>query len=304
MKTKTLTTLILTFLAYNLMAQIPDYFENNPQWRQSSSCADGLPCVEKQDYVYYINGDSAIDGITYKKVFKHGVLSHQWFDSPPVPEYCETSDTFNIYHCLLRQDAYKIFIRQWGDPETLLYDFDLNVGDTLPITWNQWNDDIVVVSIDSISVGDSYRKIFNLSDQSSPQLIEGIGHEGGFLEPFPPILECGHFLLCYALNDTTYYPNYDDPCDLTVSIKPPAKSSSLKAFPNPAKNNATIEFDKPDIIERAIAINITGQIFELDLKQENENSIIVDLSELSRGLYMIQLNTETKSTLKLKVLKE
>jgi len=303
MKTKTLT-LILSFLAYNLMAQIPNYFENNPEWRQSSGCADGLPCVENQDYVYYINGDSTVDGLTYKKVFKHGVLSHQWFDSPPVPEYCDTSWTFNIFDCLLRQEEYKIYIRKWGDPEALLYDFDLNVGDTLPITWNQWIEDIVVTSIDSISVGDSYRKIFNLSDQSSPQLIEGIGHEGGFLEPFPPILECGHFLLCYALNETTYYPNYDDPCDLTVSIKPKSKISSIKAYPNPAKNTLTIEFDNPAIIKSAIAININGQSFELPIKQTNKNSVTTDLSHLSKGLYMIQLSTKEKSTLKLKVLKE
>ncbi|PLX03060.1 MAG: hypothetical protein C0595_08420 [Marinilabiliales bacterium] len=303
MKTKILI-LILSFLACNLLAQMPNYFENNPEWRQSSSCADGLPCVEKQDFVYYINGDSTVDGITYKKVYKHGLLSHQWFDSPPVPDYCETTSTFNIFDCLLRQEEYKIYIRKWGDPETLLYDFDLNVGDTLPITYIQWNEDIVVLSIDSISVGDSYRKIFNLSDQSSPQLIEGIGHDGGFLEPFPPILECGHFLLCYALNGTTYYPNYNDPCDLTVSIKPSVKTSSIKAYPNPAKNTVTIQFDKPEIIKSAIAININGQSFDLNFKQKNENSIIVDLSQLSKGLYMIQLTTKEKSTLNLKVLRE
>ncbi|PIQ30635.1 MAG: hypothetical protein COW63_09410 [Bacteroidetes bacterium CG18_big_fil_WC_8_21_14_2_50_41_14] len=301
---KTLTTLILSLLALSAWAQIPAYFENNPEWRQSSGCADGLPCIEEQNFVYYINGDSTIGGLIYQKLYKRGVVTHQWFSSPPIPDYCNTSWTFNEFYSLVRQEERKIYIRQWNESEALLYDFDLDVNDTLPITWNQWHENIVVISIDSLWVGDSYRKVFNLSEQSSPQLIEGIGHPGGFLEPFPPMLECGYILMCYALNGTTYYPNDGEPCDLTVSIKSVTNTYSITSYPNPASGQVTIGFENPALIQRVLSTNISGQMKELNFKQENAQSIVVDLSKLAKGLYMIQLNNRESTSVRLKVLKE
>ncbi|MDP2721415.1 MAG: T9SS type A sorting domain-containing protein [Bacteroidales bacterium] len=301
---KTLTTLIFSLLALSAWAQIPAYFANNPEWRQISDCADGLPCVEQQNYVYYLNGDSTSGGLIYKKLYKRGVVTHQWFDSPPIPDYCNESWTFNEFNLLIRQEERKIYIRQWDETEALLYDFDLAVGDTLPITWNQWHEDIIVTSIDSVQVGDSYRKVFNLSEQSSPQLIEGIGHEGGFLEPFPPMLECGYIFMCYALNGTTYYPNEGEPCDLSVGVETVSNAYSITSYPNPASGQVTIGFENPALIRRVLATNISGQMKELNFKQENARSIVVDLSKLAKGLYMIQLNIHERASLLLKVFKE
>lgn len=301
---RVLTTVVLLSLVVSLSAQIPDYFENNPQWRQYSACADGAPCVEEQDYVYYLNGDSIVGDITYKKVFKHGILVKVWFDGPPVPPYCDTSWTFNHFYALVRQEENRIYVRQWGEQEALLYDFGLKVGDTLPITWNQWYEDIVVTSIDSLLVGNYYRKVFNLTQQSSPQLIEGIGHEGGFIEPFPPILECGHFLLCFALNDTTYYPNYNDPCDLTVNIHPTISQETIKYYPNPVINNLTIEYFNSENIEQVVSYNASGQKKILLFKKYGENTIIIDLSRLGKGFYIIQIIGKGETTLNLKIIKD
>jgi hypothetical protein len=301
---KTLTTLILSLVALSSTAQVPAYFANYPEWRQTSDCADGYPCIEKQNYVYYINGDSTIGGLTYQKLYKRGVATHQWFSSPPIPDYCNTSWTFNEFSSLVRQEERKIYIRQWDENEALLYDFDLAVGDTLPITWNQWHENIVVISIDSLWVGDAYRKVFNLSEQSSPQLIEGIGHAAGFAEPFPPTLECGYMLSCYALNGTTCYPDEGEPCDLTVDVGKVTNAYSIKSYPNPACNQATLVFENPEIIKKVSAINISGQVSELNFKQLNKNSIMVDLTDLAKGFYLIRINNLESTSLKLKILKE
>ena len=53
--------------AINIQAQIPDYFANNPQWRVDAMCAVPAPCIENDEYVYYINGDSTIGNHIYKK---------------------------------------------------------------------------------------------------------------------------------------------------------------------------------------------------------------------------------------------
>ena len=53
---------------------------------------------------------------------------------------------------------------------------------------------------------------------SSSFLIEGIGHEFGFLEPFPPILECGFQLDCYQRNGLTYFPTLSHNCLYNVNL--------------------------------------------------------------------------------------
>lgn len=301
---RTFTILTLLILTLRISAQVPDFFSNNPEWRQSTGCGAGTSCVEEEEYVYYLNGDSTIGDFTYKKVFKHGILEQKWYNSPPIPTSCDSSWTFNHFHALVRQEEARIYIKQWDFPEALLYDFELAVGDTLPITWNQWYEDIVVLSIDSLLVGNHYRKVFNLTVQSSPQLIEGIGHAGGFIEPFPPTLECGHFLICYAVNDTTYYPNYGDPCDLNIGVPPQVKTNKIKTYPNPTTKTVTVEFGNPGVINNVYAFNIEGQKRVLTFEQENQASIKIDVSELRKGLYIIQLNDNEGVIFKLKVLKK
>lgn len=301
---KIIKTIVLISLTLSLSAQTPNYFENNPEWRQSADCADGLPCVEEQDYVYYINGDSIVNDTIYQKIYKHGILVKEWYDSPPIPPSCDTSWNFNHFYALVRQEEKRIYFRQWGDPEVLLYDFELEVGDTLPITWNQWHEDIIVTGIDSLLVGSSFRKVFNLTQQSSPQLIEGIGHEGGFIEPFPPILECGNTLLCFALDNITYYPNFNDPCDLTVNILPVKSQEIIKYYPNPVIGELTIEYDNFENIEQVVSLNASGQKKVLAFTKNGENKINIDLSNLGKGLYVIQIIGKGKSILNLKVIKD
>lgn len=300
---KTLTTLIFLVIAISLSAQVTNYFENNPQWRQRSDCNTG-DCIETEDYVYYLNGDSVIDSFTYKKVYKYGLLSHVWYNDPPIPDWCSGSTTFNQFYSLVRQEEDRIYTRMWGEPDALLYDFDLNIGDTLPLTWNQWQEDIVVMSIDSLLVGNSYRKVFNLSQQSSPQLIEGIGHTFGFLEPFPPIFDCGHYLNCFALNDTTYYPDLNHPCDLTVSVKPKLSQETFKYYPNPVITELIIEKDFSKSVEQVFSYNTIGQKKVLSFRQVGANMIKIDFSTLGKGLYMIQLIGNGETIQNLKVVKD
>lgn len=301
---KIIKTLVLLSLTLNLSAQTPNYFANDPEWRLSSGCVDETPCVEEEEYVYYTFGDSTINNVSYKKIFKHGTYAKNWYDSPPVPSWCDTSMTFDFFITLVRQENKKIFIHHENEPEELLYDFELKVGDTLPLTWNQFNEEIIVTSIDSLQVGNEYRRIFNLTNQYPSELIEGIGHNGGFLEPFQTSLDCGFQLKCFALNDTTYYPNFNAPCDLTVSIKPTLSQETFKYYPNPVTTELSIEKDFSESIEQVISYNTIGQKKVLSFRQVGENMIIIDCSGLGKGIYLIQVIENGKPTLNLKVLKD
>ena len=106
---KLLLTILLIFTTLLLSAQTPDYFSDNPKWRQRSSCAIPYPCIEDQEFVYYLNGDSIVDNFTYKKVYKRGELTRYPLAEPPSP--CFGSWTFDQFHTLLRQDEKRIYIR-------------------------------------------------------------------------------------------------------------------------------------------------------------------------------------------------
>ena len=228
---KTIGTLFILLMSISLNAQ--NYFANNPQWRQSSSCRWYGECIEEQEFVYYINGDSVVDNITYKKLLKHGRLDQSWMGPEP-HEGCDDHYTFDTFHTLVRQEGKKIYIKETGDVDTLLYDFNLNIGDTIPVTWNQPSNNLVVVGIDSLLVGNSFRTVFHLDATTNNSLIEGIGNDNGFLEPIVTVLECGYNLNCYALNDTTYYPEQGAQCDLAVSVPQNPEDEMVNIYPNPA----------------------------------------------------------------------
>lgn len=301
---RTIITLSFLILACSTQAQVPDYFANNPQWRQNWTFGYYWPCLHIHNYVYYLNGDSIVGNYSYKKVFKRGKVDYQWNAAPP-SDMCDTSWLFNDFYTLIRQDNQEVYLCDLNGVDTLLYDFDLAVGDTLPITWNQWMDDIVVTTIDSILVGNSYRNIFNLTEvgPTSNILIEGIGFDGGLLEMFP-FPEFPSFLLCFVLNDTTYYPSYGYPCDLTVDVPVFSNEKEFKWYPNPVINKLTIEFFNPSIIDRIIAFNTGGQEIYLRFEQTNPNKVVVDFLDMRKGLYTLQLNIRNSTSLKLKVIKD
>jgi len=272
---KTIGTLFILLMSISLNAQ--DYFANNPQWRQSTSCRWFGDCIEDQEFVYYINGDSVVDNITYKKLFKHGRLDQSWMGPEP-HEGCNDHYTFDAFHTLVRQEGKKIYIKETGDVDTLLYDFNLNIGDTIPVTWNQPFNNIVVVGIDSLLVGSSSRKVFRLDEAINNSLTEGVGTNNGFLEPVVTDLECGYWLNCYALNDTTYYPEQGAPCDLTVNVPRNPEGKMVKIYPNPAYEYIYIKPVNFTLQEKAqIDIyNINGKmvysgVFNIDKRRINVN---------------------------------
>ncbi len=300
---KALTAICIFLFSLALNAQTPDYFGNNPEWRQSSSCGIPYPCVENQEYVYYINGDSLVEDIVWKKLFKHGQGYFQLFEQSEDPEYCVGSWTFDEFHVLLRQEENRIYIKTVSD-ETLLYDFDLEVGDALPLTWNQWNEGITITSIEELQVGAETRKVFNLSGDSSPQLMEGIGHEFGFLEPFPTIFDCGHNLYCYASDGITYFPGPDAECDFTVDVQTINKEIQIESYPNPVVDLMTIEYPNNISINKVNVYNTLGQKQHVSFQINGDGQLSLDFSNVNSGIYIVRIQSDGSHTQSLRVLKE
>jgi len=296
-------TFLLILLGLSSSAQVPDYFEGNPQWRMEWGNGAYYPCIELNDYIYYLNGDTVIGNQVYKKLFERRDVNYNWLWVPP-PNNCEGSYTYDSFRILIRQDSLKMYVRDLDGIDNLLYDFDLEVGDTLPITYNLYLDDIVVTGIDSLLVGSSFRKVFEIPDYNPAgnNLIEGIGFTTGLLDffycpEFPTILEC------FVQNDTAYYPIYGEPCDLTVKVPERILNNEIRYYPNPVDDELVVLLDTPVMVSHVICISSDGRRTDMEFEQQLTDKVIIDFSKLSSGLHIIQLYTKDTSVLYAKVLK-
>jgi hypothetical protein len=194
---------------------------------------------------YFLHGDTARGGHVYHKIY----ITSQYFQqtgSPPAYTY---------FYGGLRQDtsARKVYFFLANPPknDTLLYDFNLNAGDTLPpsFTNNYYNTPRnYVSSIDSVLVGPNYRKRYNISCSQNPDyasLIEGIGSTQGITSLLSPPFESGDFLNCFTQNAVTQYTNPVSPgiCNLHLSIRDLQKdgSYSISISPTPFTSHTTLQ---------------------------------------------------------------
>jgi hypothetical protein len=145
---------------------------------------------------YFISGDTTINDLKFYKIF------------------IKVSDDSSYIGCF-REENRKVYyqgVDYFGfdtDSVILLYDFNKQKNDTVYTgTWQR----AIINGIDSILVGNSYRKRFQMNDGQS--WIEGIGSNFGFLYPMTniPTIYWRSELICYKHNDSLLYksPNYSD----------------------------------------------------------------------------------------------
>jgi hypothetical protein len=283
--------LISVLSTSQLVAQVPDYFANNPAWKMNSAFGANGPCVTEIDYVLYVSGDTVIGPNTYKKMRTRGTYHFIFVISPG----CSSTDYYadNLY-MLVRQDSTRIW-KYNGLGDNLLYDFNLQIGDTIPLgELNCCNDSIVVDSISTIMVGSSLRKVFHLSADPPLQLIEGVAalnpsnNEGGFLVGFPPCFECLQQFSCFAMNDTVQYPGFMGPCNLNVDIEQESENQSVIFYPNPVEDLMILKLSGNDMIQIDCS-NLLGEHFQIPFEQISTEKWQLNTSDLNRGMYFVRI---------------
>ena len=217
--------------------------------------------------VYTQTGDTIVSGISYYKL-----------------------DTGKTYAGGLRQDVSNrkvYYLPPDSTKDTLLYDFNLKVGDTLPLSYINHCDTSIVTSIDSQLIGSSYYKTFNFS--CTPTFIEGIGSVVGLLESVPPggFFESAYILACFNVNLVAQHtPGIN--CSEMAGVMPTTPTDTIYIFPNPATDLVSIEFSSSK----------TGTLELLDaqgrtMKEQPlaDDKTYLNLTGLSAGLYLLHITT-------------
>jgi hypothetical protein len=132
--------------------------------------------------------------------------------------------------------------------EVLLYDFSLTIGDTLKNSnLSVWGEFLIVSTIDTIQIKDTYRKQYSFEPIWWVHWIEGIGNVKGllFTSGDLPFNGTNGNLICFKQNDEILYYNdaYSECFPVLTGIETKKNDfSDYILYPNPSTDNIRICF--------------------------------------------------------------
>lgn len=273
-------------------AYAQNYLQPGSQWRiNATGLSMSGPCYFNEQYVCEIAGDSTIGAQTYKKIICHGLRT----EGPTMPDpnsNCAPPTTFSRLYALVRQEGLKMYIYD-NSEERLLYDFDLQVGDTLPLSYNNYDNQVFIDSITTIQIGNEVRNVFHFTQQNQSfqinKIIEGVGHNFGFIGIMQPFEFFETSLECFAINDTAYYPSLGAPCELDVSLAELPEMVLLTASPNPTDATIVIETGMLGQIHRLEIVDMLGNQCSFEHSVSNSDALTLNLSAAESGVYIVRI---------------
>jgi hypothetical protein len=193
-------------------------------------------------------------------------------------------------HSLMRENEKKIWYKKnMSSDEILLYDFSLEIGDTVPNSWGDYFPPVVVedISYKIMSNGEE-RRVFWLSSlihsSNNEYWIEGIGSILGLIYPLWGEVTGGYYdLLCYYENNELIFQHQTWETCYKNSVGINIYDHQIKIYPNPANNILHIENVDDVDISHIHLVNIQGQI----IKQFEPTKTQLDVSDITSGMYFI-----------------
>ncbi len=206
--TRILYSALFSLIFIPCHAQIPDYFADNPTWLIYQGGGVPETGFTQTHKLVYIEKDTIINGVTYKKLLQTGYFSSGSSWPPPVTNVFDS-----VFYGLHRQEGRKIMAYNTSNQtESVLISYNYQPGDLIE---SSFFFPFPIVSIDSLLIGSGYRKQFFLDSTGLEFLLEGIGFftpdSDMFSAPYgeTPIFGIEAFMsVCYAQNELPLFP-YD-----------------------------------------------------------------------------------------------
>jgi hypothetical protein len=252
---------------------------------------------------FAMTGDTIINAKTYHKIvrsllqYKIGVSGNCEYNYP----YFSTG-----YFCAIRQDTTQRKVYVFGSSytnEVVLCDFSLHVGDTVKTFNTQGHPGSVVASIDSVLIGNNYRKRWNVDIPLwavfHSQIIEGIGSTYGL---FDQRIHYGFSsvygeLYCFSQDSKILYPDYviKTRCaQITAGVQEQSQPELFSVFPNPSNGSFTIDFGNHHNFKEITIIDLLGKIY---FEQSINNQSKINIDNLPNGVYILTaIDNENKMT--------
>ncbi|MFK5857287.1 MAG: T9SS type A sorting domain-containing protein [Bacteroidota bacterium] len=291
---KIIVAIIVLLIFQNLHSQTYYPFPTDTTQWNSLTWAQWSPGdIYLENSQYQIQGDTVIENIFYNKVYYY---------------YSDNPSPYSVYIGGLREDSLKniyfypsvTHLPNYSGTEFpsdtseyLLYTFDsLTLGMILPI--NTETTEIKVVDIDSVFLGDTYRKRYKIEQSSllfgNHYWIEGIGSNKDLFASYSHEFEWELYTLCYT-DTLTYYinsPNGEDSCNYWIPLGITENlESEIYICPNPATQTIII---KTNIAKESELIYIYNTIGQLIIQDKIINSeLSLNIEGIESGLYIVEI---------------
>ncbi len=246
--------------------------------------------------VFKISTDTTIGETVYKKLVSQ----------------TDTSSKYWNLVGFIREDiaAQQVYFKEQSNYniETLLYDFSVNIKETVDISYYS----CIVDTIDSITINNELHKRIRFTNEAD--WIEGVGAINGLITSIIPRPLCGpstiRTLLCsYNNNGLLYITDnkslskcfYWGSVDEGNGVNSITDKEKFEIFPNPASDYITItsENEHPFTVE---VLSAQGYVLSSEYKAHSD--IKIDLRSFVDGIYYVRiLNDYQYTTYKLLVVK-
>ena len=274
-----------------------NYLDSTSRWNiYMTGGYFSMPCndfIIVYSYIdHYFSGDTLLGNTWYYKLY-----SFRKDSSVCSSTLATTVGTATQFTAGIREDSLKRFYVNQGFGETLLWDFNISVGDTVNIT-------CPVGSIDTFMLGMLPRKIFCCNCFQRSFILEGIGATTSFLSPYfcSLMFEGSSKLVSYrkqndliildSLHQCTYV---QSAFDLSGYEFP-----RITISPNPATNEITVQSSQfkiesvevYDVVgKKCQSLVVSSQLSAQQLTTDYE-PLTLDISQLAPGLYFVKMKTK------------
>lgn len=254
-------------------------------------------------YGFVIKGDTIVDSNMYKKLYKRiyydGVKQNPepgWYETGPynfqeeklIGWIREEEESKKVYYFINTNNQEIFSFNCNAGIETLLYDFDLQVGDILETCVVPYPDSHPF-TIDAVYTSDLWgferRVLENNTHSKTEVIIEGIGSPTflfNAINLYFPDLPARLLYYCHGT---------DEECNqFPTSIKNIIEDVPIKIYPNPVMDKLHIEIPTAYQIDNYQILNTLGQSVKTGELYGSTPQIAID--ELRSGWYTLLLHTK------------
>ena len=254
-------------------------------------------CQAHYNFHYYTSGDTLINSSVHRKVYK----SFVYLTSSGPASPCDPAPPigYSGYVGALRDDSVAnktFFVPQNKSIDTLLYNYNLKVGDTLQgLICDAYNCCIVVLNVDSVLISGLYRKrwMFNACGNNNQYIIEGIGTSAGLIEG----ITGGNYLVCVKESANALFVSGHSSaigCNLIYAgINEIKIVNDFTIFPNPTTGIFTLSSsEKISSIEITDILGNVIKKFHASTLPSTPLGMTIDLSSHQKGIYFLKAEDE------------
>jgi hypothetical protein len=279
--------------------------EDDKVWLESFYIGANI-CYYESVYQLRFGGDTLINEFTYRKILSRSYSPVS--AGPYCPPFVLNQNWFELDYVFMREDTTARKVYLWivesnqSSQEILLYDFNLQVGDTIePSSYlTDGADNFIISSVEDVMLlNGEMRKKYNYGEGFS-FYIEGVGGEYGLFQRFFQGIGFWWQTMCVRQNGIDLYSaSY---CNWLSLGTEEENFPEVSIYPNPSNGNFVLEIGTSEFGNSNLQLNIFNamgqQIFSEPI-QSARNSI--QLPPIS-GIYFWQLQNRSNTVKSGKIL--